>query len=150
MHLLAAARRRADLARHVADSHGCAALVRIGELGVMRRKQAPAMQRPERAQRSMRARSMCCKKFLHASEHLQPIFAVKCSSTAAAIAPPSVVAVPRPSSSSATRLHAVAWLSAAAVSSSSTRNVDWRTGHPHVGMCCRHKVWVRSDVGGQK
>ena len=58
-------------------------------------------------------------------------FCVKASTTAPAIAAPSVVAVPRPSSSSATRLRAVARFSAAAVSVSSTRNVLCR--HTQLG-----------------
>ena len=38
----AAAGRLGDLACHVADGHICAALMRIGEPSVVRRKQAPA------------------------------------------------------------------------------------------------------------
>ena len=51
------------------------------------------------------------------------VFCVKVSTTAAAMASPSTVAVPRPSSSSATRLRQVARDRAAAVSVSSTRKV---------------------------
>jgi len=58
-------------------------------------------------------------------ENLQQVFAERWSSTAAAIAAPSDVAVPRPSSSRATRLAGVALLRAAAVSASSTKKVDW-------------------------
>ena len=58
-------------------------------------------------------------------ENLQEVFAERWSSTAAAIAAPSHVAVPRPSSSRATRLAGVALLRAAAVSASSTKKVDW-------------------------
>lgn len=56
---------------------------------------------------------------------LQRVFADRCSSTAAAMAAPSEVAVPLPSSSKATRLAGVALFRAAAVSASSTKNVDW-------------------------
>ena len=56
--------------------------------------------------------------------YLQQVLAERCSSTAAAMAAPSEVAVPLPSSSSATKLAGVARLSAAAVSASSTKKVD--------------------------
>ena len=56
---------------------------------------------------------------------LQRVFADRCSSTAAAMAAPSEVAVPLPSSSKATRLAGVALFRAAAVSASSTKKVDW-------------------------
>lgn len=56
--------------------------------------------------------------------YLQQVLAERCSSTAAAIAAPSEVAVPLPSSSSATKLAGVARLRAAAVSASSTKKVD--------------------------
>ncbi len=55
--------------------------------------------------------------------HRHLIRCVKAWMTAAAMAAPSVVAVPRPNSSRATRLALVALFRAAAVSMSSTRNV---------------------------
>ena len=56
---------------------------------------------------------------------LQQVLDDRCSSTAAAMAAPSEVAVPLPSSSRATRLAGVALFRAAAVSASSTKKVDW-------------------------
>ena len=56
--------------------------------------------------------------------HLHAVFVERCSKTAAAIAAPSEVPVPRPSSSSAIRLAGVALCKAAAVSASSTKKVD--------------------------
>ena len=49
----------------------------------------------------------------------------RCSATAQAMDSPSKVDVPRPISSSTTRLRSVAWWRMAAVSAISTMNVDW-------------------------
>src|SRR5262249_15573433 len=49
----------------------------------------------------------------------------RCSATAQAMDSPSKVEVPRPISSSTTRLRSVAWWRMAAVSAISTMKVDW-------------------------